>query len=445
MWYRRNRTAVMVAVAAGVLLIGISTILASLWLGEQRRSLQMTSQVGGLEEAVDASQRLADERSKEAALRKAREIRTRYLIEIKEAYKAWEANHLDEARVLLDRLVPATTETPDLREVEWYYLDYVLGDTCRELNFGGQVQTARFSPDGKRLAASGIGEDDTYCIKLWEFPGFRHERTLVLEPKATYGNISQVRSALVGPENLAFSQKGTLLAATYVFRQKTRIDGTVKVWETDSGKEVFSESDAGIAGGAVLFSPDGRYLIAGGYQNAALVWELPGGRLRWTLPGYDPSGVAGTPSGVARKIARPVLNSAVGLEGDVRLLPSLKDVREIPRQGKDLLIVAEVDHVLHFRMFNRAGHMAGNNFETGLPYRARQIEDLRKLLVGLWPPHQLSESEKGRVITAVASILPDTRGLPAAVNHLLFSPGNRYLDRDSGTGCANGMAAGRSP
>ena len=127
-------------------------------------------------------------------------------------------------------------------------------------------------------------------------------------------------------------------------------------------------------------------------------------------------------------------------------MPSVKDVSEIPRQGKDLLIVAEVDHVLHFRIFNRAGYLAGNNFESRLPYRARQIEDLRKQLVDLWPPHQLTESEKGRVITAVASILPDTHGLPAAVNHLLFSPGNRYLDRDSGTGCAaNGMASGRSP
>ena len=92
--------------------------------------------------------------------------------------------------MLLDRLVPANTGGPDLREVEWYYLDYVLGATSRELNFGGQVHAVRFSPDGKRLAALGIADDDSYCVNLWESPGFRHERTLVLEPKATSGNIS---------------------------------------------------------------------------------------------------------------------------------------------------------------------------------------------------------------------------------------------------------------
>ena len=70
LWYRRNRTAVRAALAACVLLGGLSTVLGMLWLGEQRRSTQMTSQVGGLKQAVDVSERLAEERSKEAALHK---------------------------------------------------------------------------------------------------------------------------------------------------------------------------------------------------------------------------------------------------------------------------------------------------------------------------------------------------------------------------------------
>src|SRR5262249_43262444 len=100
LWYRRNRTTVAVAIAVCMLLGGLSTVLGLLWLGEQHRSSQITSQVKGLEKAVDVTKKLADERSKEAALRKERELRTRYLVEVKDAYRDWQANNLDEARML---------------------------------------------------------------------------------------------------------------------------------------------------------------------------------------------------------------------------------------------------------------------------------------------------------------------------------------------------------
>ena len=44
-----------------------------------------------------------------------------------------------------------------------------------------------------------------------------------------------------------------------------------------------------------------------------------------------------------------------------------------------------------------------------LAKQARQIEDLRNELESLWPPHELTRSEKVRVIAAVKSIVDHTR------------------------------------
>ena len=90
---------------------------------------------------------------------------------------------------------------------------------------------------------------------------------------------------------------------------------------------------------------------------------------------------------------------------DLRLVAPVNSVNDIPRGGKNLIIVADVDNVLQFRMLGDDGTAILNLDEKKLPAQARQIEDLRKQLVGLWPPHELAESDKARVISAVSSIL----------------------------------------
>ncbi len=105
-----------------------------------------------------------------------------------------------------------------------------------------------------------------------------------------------------------------------------------------------------------------------------------------------------------------VLSAVEGLEVatpacDVQLMPSVNDVSAIPTGGKDLIVVAAVDNVLHFRMFDDEGKLVVHTDEQSLTEQAPQIEDLKKQLAGLWPPHELAGSEKGPVITAVASIV----------------------------------------
>ena len=91
---------------------------------------------------------------------------------------------------------------------------------------------------------------------------------------------------------------------------------------------------------------------------------------------------------------------------DLRLMSSLNGVSGIPTEGKNLIIVAAVNNVLHFRIFDGDGKVVVDTDEKGLTRRPREIEDLRKQLESLWPPHELTRSDKDRVITAVTQYRP---------------------------------------
>jgi WD40 repeat protein len=92
---------------------------------------------------------------------------------------------------------------------------------------------------------------------------------------------------------------------------------------------------------------------------------------------------------------------------DIRLMSSVNDPNGIPTEGKNLIIVAAVDHVLHFRIFNGGGQVVVDTQEQRLPEQARHIEVLRERLEreSLWLPHELSISEKYWLINAVTSIV----------------------------------------
>jgi hypothetical protein len=99
---------------------------------------------------------------------------------------------------------------------------------------------------------------------------------------------------------------------------------------------------------------------------------------------------------------------------ELRLMSSLNDVGGIPAKGDKLFIVADVRGVLHFRFFDGEGRMVVDTDEQRLSGRARQVEELRKQLEGLWPPHKLTQSETDRVIGAVISVVGDIPQLSAS-------------------------------
>jgi Protein kinase domain len=122
-----------------------------------------------------------------------------------------------------------------------------------------------------------------------------------------------------------------------------------------------------------------------------------------------------------------------GKKYDLRLVPSVKDERNAPTGGKDLInliIVAAVDNVLHFRMFDGDGKLVVDTDEKRLTGQAGQIENLRNRLVGLWPPHQLTGFEKDQVIVVIASIIGHTYGKRATVWDLATAKPLREFEDD---------------
>ena len=107
----------------------------------------------------------------------------------------------------------------------------------------------------------------------------------------------------------------------------------------------------------------------------------------------------------AVSIANQLIDKAkerISPEYDLRLV---KDLKEIPEAGKKQIIVADVDKVLHFRVFDENGNLVVETDGNSLKGQEPAIEALRKKLEGLWPPHKLTESETSQLKALIVSIV----------------------------------------
>jgi hypothetical protein len=69
---------------------------------------------------------------------------------------------------------------------------------------------------------------------------------------------------------------------------------------------------------------------------------------------------------------------------DLRLIRAVKGVSDIPTSGESLIIIAVVENVFHFRIFDSDRKMVVDTDEKKLPEQALQIDELRQQLAGLW-------------------------------------------------------------
>lgn len=152
------------------------------------------------------------------------------------------------------------------------------------------LSSAVFSPDASLLATSGLGDD----IQLWDLPaghhrttlsGHRtavdtlrfieegrtlvsvgHEQSIKFWDTATWQETRSLRSRAPGVRGLAFSSDEMTLALA--------VEGGVQLWSAVvwTVQAEFPVSTKVV--NSVSFSPDGRWLAAGGADGRMRVWTL---------------------------------------------------------------------------------------------------------------------------------------------------------------------------
>ena len=86
----------------------------------------------------------------------------------------------------------------------------------------------------------------------------------------------------------------------------------------------------------------------------------------------------------------------------------------VPTTGNKLVIIAADNNgQLHFRIFDADGKRVLDTDETKIAVPAEAITALKQQLAGLWPPHVLTADEKAGVVVAVASIAGLSKAPPA--------------------------------
>jgi WD40 repeat protein len=204
------------------------------------------------------------------------------------------------------------TTSLDRKAIVW---DAITGEQLLTLAGHSQpVFAAAFSPDGLRLATASADE----TLRVWDLAPSREALTLFHPPGNTSwfalspdgrrlvltgeaaavptvwelapqhgapGEIASVRALfdLEGHTDfvrgLAFSRDGTRIATG-------SFDGTAKVWDTATGREVLALSDNTGPVHIVEFSPDGQRLATASDDLTAKVWGLDTGELLLTLIGH---------------------------------------------------------------------------------------------------------------------------------------------------------------
>jgi WD40 repeat protein len=170
-----------------------------------------------------------------------------------------------------------------------YLLDARTGEEIRQIEVAGATGwSLAFSPDGRLLA-------------LTTGKGFR-----VIEVDGQVERRFEGHDSTVN--GMAFSPNGQRIASSSA-------DGTIRVWDTTSGKEVVTLKANKKEVRSVCFSPDGKRLVSAGLDGTLRIWSPAEGKLLITLKGHEGGAtcVAFSPDG--KTIA------SGGADKEVRLWP----------------------------------------------------------------------------------------------------------------------------
>jgi WD40 repeat protein len=199
-----------------------------------------------------------------------------YIAHMLLAHKDWQHGHTDRMIDLVNSH-PASRDRPDFRGWEWHYLNSLTSKEIATLSHSSPVyeDALAWSPDGRYLAVGGK------MISIWDIQSRKRLRTF--EGK---------ESLFDRPSPVAWSPDGQRLACDP--------NHTVEIWDPIKGKKVNVLGKLPRAIFDIVWSPDGKYVAAGGdADNAVRVWHVQNGgdplllrgqvEMVWSL-GWHPHG-----------------------------------------------------------------------------------------------------------------------------------------------------------
>lgn len=145
---------------------------------------------------------------------------------------------------------------------EWSYLKRRFRPPARTLiEADAPFYAVAFAPDGRRLVAVGADR----AVRVWAVDGWRPLRVLT-------GHTDRVLRVAVGSGGSA----GRAATAS--------ADGTVRVWDLQTGAPVTEFRAHEKVVRAVAFAPDGATVASGGEDRVVRVWGAADGRERFAVP-----------------------------------------------------------------------------------------------------------------------------------------------------------------
>ncbi|HEY7427717.1 MAG TPA: protein kinase [Gemmataceae bacterium] len=261
---RRTRRFAVTLAGTFLLLVAIATSFAVFYFYAAGRMEESANDIRDKAETIVQKKDEVSEALKASRRQNAERRRALYNATIQEVHHAWLDANISRSLLLLksDACIPHDGEE-DLRGWEYGYLRQLCHKDVRTLQLDASAPNAlTFSPDGRWLAA---GCWDGKAVEVWTADGGRKVFTLE-------GHSAPVFC-------LAFRRDGRLLASGGG-------DGTVRLWDMDSGKTVKilvvpkapnqKPSDHPTLR-SLAFRPDGKQLAVGGWDGFVTLWDAESG------------------------------------------------------------------------------------------------------------------------------------------------------------------------